>query len=62
MTTSLFSIVVCVPPPDRTPYAGWTPCVYWCKANCKGFWSYDSEGAFRFELASDASAFTLKWS
>jgi hypothetical protein len=58
----MFSTIVSVPAPDVQPYAGWTPCVYWCKQNCSGFWSYDTEGVFRFERPADATAFLLVWS
>jgi hypothetical protein len=53
---------VSVPAPEGRPYGGWVPCMEWCKQNCQGIWSYDTEGVFRFELDSDITAFLLKWS
>jgi hypothetical protein len=58
---SLFSTVVTVAAPDVEPYQGWTPCIHWCKSNCRGFWAYDGEGAFKFQSESDATLFLLKW-
>jgi hypothetical protein len=56
------STIVSVSAPERPVYQGWTPCMEWCQDNCLGRWQYDTEGVFRFDLDSDATAFMLKWS
>jgi hypothetical protein len=52
---------VSVMAPERPVYQGWTPCMDWCRTNCRGMWSYDTEGVFIFDLDSDATAFLLVW-
>ena len=53
--------IVSVAAPKTEIYQGWTPCMDWCQANCKGWWKYDTEGVFVFKKASDATAFLLRW-
>lgn len=54
--------VVSIPAPNTKVYQGWSPCMDWCKANCRDFWRYDTEGVFLFKEPADATAFLLRWS
>lgn len=53
--------VASVTAPKMPIYQGWSPCIGWCSANCKGPWLFVSEGVFEFEWDTDYVMFMLRW-